>query len=78
MKRFTLQLKNDTTVSFDAEIDFSVVELPYLCLMGFRQNGSSTASLEDLTKYWNLVEDFMDSQQLSHDQYETLVSIGDA
>jgi hypothetical protein len=62
------------TVSSIQDIDFPLIEMPYMC-RGYRFNGSSTAQPADLNNFWNLVDKILAENSLVSTQYITLDSI---
>lgn len=62
-------------LEFETPIGFDPTDLPYLCPMGYRMNCSSTASIEALDAYWNLVDDLLGSIGSNGSEYVTLLSI---
>ena len=73
MAKITIQT-TDSVISFDALVDFSLHELPYFA-SGYRNDGSSVADPNDLSKYWTMIDDFLISVGISNADYVTLLSI---
>lgn len=61
----------NSTITVTRPIDFSPVELPYGC-KGYRFNGSSTATLDNLNKYWNFVDAIFLEAGIATSEYLTL------
>ena len=73
MAKITIQTVNNL-ISFDVDINFSTVEMPYQSI-GYRNNGTSTASIVDLESYWTIVDNFFLLNNISTTDYVTLESI---
>jgi hypothetical protein len=50
------------------------VEMPYGCI-GFGFNGSSNASEQDLNTFWKTVDFVLQQNNISRDEYDTLLSL---
>jgi hypothetical protein len=64
----------DNTITITYPIDFTCDELPYGSV-GYRNNGSSRSSYENLNKYWNFVDEVLLQSNISSDDYITLKNI---
>ena len=73
MAKITLQT-TENQISFDADIDFDLYEIPVYA-QGYRNNGSSRATPENLEKYWTLIDDFFSSTGMDVSTYHTLLRI---
>jgi len=67
-------LTKTDTMTINGTIDFPVEEMP-VGAKGFRFNGSSLATLENLEKYWKFVEEVFAESNISTDDYITLLEI---
>lgn len=74
MTQITIRTIN-STIQFESEIDFSPIDLPYMCFLGYRNNCTSLANIIDIDKYWNLIDDFLISNGISTNEYVTLETI---
>jgi hypothetical protein len=72
--KITIKIKDGIIIEYITLQDIPTVEMPYMCV-GYRFNGSSQASIEDLNKYWDIVDVILESNKLKTEDYETLVSI---
>lgn len=72
--KIIIKTKLGTLVEYTTEETLDKVEMPYMCV-GYGFNGSSMASQENLEKYWNLVDKILLENNLTHDDYQTLVEI---
>lgn len=67
-------LTKHNTITVEETINFTPIEMPYGA-RGFGFNGSSTASAEDLDKYWKLVREILEYSNIATEDYITLLSI---
>ena len=63
------------TIEFESDIDFNPIDLPYMCFLGYRNNCTSLANIIDLDQYWNFIDDFFTSTNISTSEYVTLETI---
>lgn len=75
MAKITIQT-TDSVVNFDATIDFGLQELPYYAV-GYKNNGTSMANVDNLDKYWAMIDDFFATVGIDIESYVTLLSIED-
>jgi hypothetical protein len=64
---------NVMTISNTA-VYFNYDELPYGSI-GYKNNGTSTATEENLNNYWKFVDEILQQSNLTKDDYVTLKSI---
>ena len=62
------------TIDVTDDINFDPVELPYSAI-GYRFNGSSQSSQENLNLYWDFVDDILLQSNIPTDNYITLQNI---
>lgn len=74
MAQITIRTLSDT-IQFDTEIDFNPIDLPYMCMLGYRNNCTSAADGIDLNKFWNMIDDFFNANNISTSNYVTLETI---
>lgn len=72
--KITIKTKNNNIIEYVTEQELSTVEMPYMCV-GYRFNGSSLASIEDLEKFWNVIDTILEINSLNKEEYYTLVSM---
>jgi len=68
---------NNTITVSGTEVNFDFVELPYGAI-GYRNNGTSTSSEDNLNLYWSFVDEVLSISNISTDEYVTLKSIEDS
>lgn len=72
----TIILRTKTSkIEFETDIYFDPVDLPYMCMMGYRSNCTSVASAENIENYWNLIDNFFLESNLNTNDYVTLETI---
>jgi hypothetical protein len=72
--KITIKIKDKSIIEYIIDQDIPTVEMPYMCV-GYRFNGSSQASIEDLNKYWDIVDVILKNNDLKEEDYETLMSM---
>lgn len=64
----------DELITVTQDIDFNPIELPY-GLMGYKNNGSSESSEDNLSKYWIFVDRLLENKSIDANHYITLRNI---
>ena len=72
--KITIRTRNGEIFEYITDQTITTVEMPYMCV-GYRFDGSSEASVEDLDKFWNIIDEILATYNLTPEQYQTLISI---
>lgn len=76
MMKIIIKTTNNQLFEYVTDEILTKIEMPYGCI-GYGFNGSSFANIEDLEKYWRIVDKILDINQLTKEEYLTLIEISD-
>lgn len=72
--KVTILLRNDEIIEYFTEENLVKIEMPYMAV-GYRFNGSSSASEFNLNRYWDTVDKIFFELGLNTNDYFTLLSL---